>query len=253
MNRLQELSLIFKSYKTFPLSCYKNGTPLRRFQELYPTDYYSSQAEAFLQYHDYSQAQRGSDLPWWGKYFFSDAKGFRVMIISQDSLAKDAGSIVFFASLFPVCNSEQEFQRYVSGLNENQSFSYNSWRKVREQLNKWGIDLNYCYITDAAKVYKNGSWKDRDFDKKKSKELLQSEIKLCKPDLIVLLGTSGLALLNKNIKYGDVVEKGKPILINGKECVVAPFITGQGHTQKNFKERLDIASKVIQEKTQTTH
>ncbi|MBS4029845.1 MAG: hypothetical protein KGZ63_00225 [Clostridiales bacterium] len=204
MNKLQELSVIFKAYKTFPLSCYKNGVPLRRFQELYSADHYSSQIEAFMQHHDYPPVQRGSDLPWWGEYFFSNSKGFKVMIISQDSLAKDAGSIVFYANLFPVCNSEPEFRRYVSSLNENQSFSYRSLKKVRDQLNTWGIDLNHCYITDAAKVYKNGSWKDRDFDKKKSKELLQSEIELCKPDLIILLGTSGLALLNKNIKYGEV-------------------------------------------------
>jgi len=120
-------------------------------------------------------------------------------------------------------------------------------------LNTLGIDLKYCYITDAAKVYKNGSWKDRDFDKKKSKELLQSEIELCNPDLIILLGASGLELLNKNIKYGEAVERGKPIFINGRECVVTPFFTGQGPTQKNFKERLKIASKLIESKTKNNH
>ncbi|MBS4031994.1 MAG: hypothetical protein KGZ63_11330 [Clostridiales bacterium] len=92
MNKLQELSVIFKNYKIFPLACYKNGAPLRRFQELYPADHYSSQIEAFMQYHDYPHVPRGSDLPWWGEYFFSNSKGFRVMVISQDSLAKDAGS-----------------------------------------------------------------------------------------------------------------------------------------------------------------
>lgn len=245
--------MIFKAYKTFPLGYYNSGTPLRRFQELYPTNHYSLQVEAFMQHHNYSPVQRGSDIPWWGEYFFNDSKGFRVMIISQDSLAKDAGSIVFYANLFPVCNSEQEYRRYISVLSENQSFAYSSWKKVKDQLNTWCIDLKYCYITDAAKVYKDGSWKDRDFDKKRSKELLQSEIELCKPDLIILLGTSGLALLSKNIKYGEAVESGKPILINGIECVVTPFFTGQGHTQKNFKKRLNIASNLIESKTKNNH
>jgi hypothetical protein len=47
----------------------------------------------------------------------------------------------------------------------------------------------------------------------------------------------------------EAVERGKPILINGSECVVTPFFTGQGHTQKNFKEKLNIASKLIESKT----
>lgn len=46
-------------------------------------------------------------------------------------------------------------------------------------------------------------------------------------------------------QYGNVVECGEYLDFNGVRVVVSPFITGQGHTQKNYKERLDIASELI--------
>ena len=52
----------------------------------------------------------------------------------------------------------------------------------------------------------------------------------------------GLELM---VKYGDVIESREHLDLNEIRVVVSPFIIGQGHTQKNYKERLDIASELI--------
>jgi len=243
--KIELLSEIFSPYKIYPLLRYTEGSPVRNFQKLYPENYYSKAIEIFLSKHDYEPIRRGADLPWWGKKFFSKKEGYKVMIISQDSLSRDAGSIVLFAHLFNEINSQGEYDYYISGLNENQNFGYKNWRMVRDQFIRWNIDLDFCYITDAAKVYKEGSWKDGDFDRVRSKILLEREIDICEPDLIIMLGAKPLNLLKKRLKYSSIVEKGETISVKGIECVVSPFITGQGPTQRNYKKRLDIASEII--------
>jgi len=112
-------------------------------------------------------------------------------------------------------------------------------------LSEWGIDFDFLYITDASKVFKKGSWQDRDFDRKKSKDLLGAEIEFCNPDLIILLGSQPLHLLTETKNYAFAVESGKPIFIKGKKCVVSPFFIGNGPAQPNFKKRLKIASHLI--------
>ena len=103
------------------------------------------------------------------------------------------------------------------------------------------------YITDAVKVYKKDSWKDKNFDRQKSKKLLEDEIEFCNPGLIIILGKSPLCLLDKTKNYASVIESGKPILIQSKKCIVAPFLIGNGPTQPNFKQRLEIATYLIRE------
>jgi len=169
------------------------------------------------------------------------------MIISQDSLAKDAGSIVFWANLFGVIRDKYDYDRFTELLDDPKVFEYNKWQRVYNQLIKWKINLEYCYITDASKVYWPDLQNKKGFNKEASKRLLKKEIEFCKPDLIILLGGQPLKLLF-DIEYKDVVEKGEYIFLNGIPCVVSPFITGQGHTQKNYHKRLEIASKLILEK-----
>ena len=112
-------------------------------------------------------------------------------------------------------------------------------------LAQWNLDLSYLYITDAAKVYKKSSWKDRDFDNKLSKELLEKEIALCNPDLLIMLGNAGLSLLLPKVKYGDIVESQQPISIHSIKTIVAPFPIGNGPTQKNYPKRLQLATEKI--------
>ena len=165
------------------------------------------------------------------------------MVISQDSLAKDANSIVFWACLYSIIASEEEYKRLTQCLGEKKTFRFSSWKKIYDQLSEWGIDLRFCYITDASKVYKEGSWKDRDFDKIKSKKLLEEEIGHCKPDLLILLGAAPLAILDENLPYRDVV--GKQINLQGYKCIISPFLTGNALTQPDFKNRLKNASRLI--------
>lgn len=240
-NRIIKLSKLFAEYKAYPVSKYTSKSPMRCFQHLYPKNYFASQIKAFLKEHEYEPTQRGADLPWWGLKYFTDESGRRVMIISQDSQAEDAGSVVFWAFLYPMLRPEDkysEFTAYVGCL-------YKGWRTNFNQINAWKINLDFCYITDASKVYKDGSWKSRDFDHQKSKALLEKEIEFCNPDIVVILGASPLTLLLPGIKYADTVETEEPLLLDGRKCIVAPFPSGQGPTQKNFKKRLETASGLI--------
>jgi hypothetical protein len=246
MEKIIQLSKLFAEYQLYPNQCFSNDTPVKAFQRMYPDNSYAVQVDCFLKEHDYRPTRRGADLPWWGSSYFSDTKGFRTFIISQDSLSADAGSIVFFANLFPVCKTKEEYERYHSCLGPNQSFRYSSWFKLKELFEKWNLNFDFLYITDAAKIYKHGSWKDRDFDKPRSKKLLEKEIKFCNPGLIIILGQAGLSLLLPDAKYSDIVDMTKPFSILGIKTVVAPFPIGNGPTQPRFKERLDLATGKIQ-------
>ena len=239
------LAKLFAEYKIYPRQLFSEDSPVRAFQRIYPDNHYSTQIEQFLAQQNYEPVRRGADLPWWGSRYFSQEKGFRTVIISQDSLSADAGSIVFFANIFPVCYDQDEYEDYHSQLGENQSFRYSSWVKVRDLIIEWDLDFRFLYITDAAKVYKLKSWKDRDFDKKASKVLLEKEIKLCAPDLVIILGSSGVSLLLPDVKYGDIVDRGKPVSVVGYKTVVAPFPIGNGPTQKNYRPRLQKALELI--------
>jgi len=75
---------------------------------------------------------------------------------------------------------------------------------------------------------------------------LEAEIEFCNPDLIILLGAQPLRLLEENKNYGFVVETGKPILVQGRICVVSPFFIGNGPAQPNFQTRLKTATHLIE-------
>jgi len=245
MKKISELAKFFAKYKTYSKGCYNDCSPVKVFQRMFPENHYSEDLERLLSYQNYKSTQRGADLPWWGRKFFTKQIGFRILIVSQDSLAKDAGSIVLFSHLIPIINTEDRYKEYTDKLKLKKPFSFNGWNKIRTQLINWNINLDFLYITDAAKVYKKGSWGDRDFDRQNSKELLEAEIELCNPNLIILFGTLPLHLLDKTKNYASIVENGKAILIKGKKCVVSPFLIGNGPTQPNFKRRLEIASNLI--------
>lgn len=245
MEKIIQLSRLFLDYEIYPKPLFTNETPVKVFQKLYPQNHYSGEVEALLKLHDYNSVRRGSDLPWWGSKYFSEDQGSRVLIISQDSLSSDAGSIVFFANLFPVCNDREDYDWYCKRLSSNQSFRFSSWEKIKELLEQWALDLDFLYITDATKVYKMGSWKDRDFDKIRSKKLLEKEITFCKPDLLIILGNAGLSLLLPDVKYGNIVDKGMPISLLGIKTIVSPFPIGNGPAQPNFEKRLQLATNRI--------
>lgn len=244
-SKITDLADLFAKYKIYPKNRFTAGKPAVVFQETYPNNYYCRDLEFFLSRQIYDQTKRGADLPWWGNSFFSNKDGFRAMIISQDSLSIDSGSVVLFAHLMQVIDNESDYRKYGKNLIGSKQFSYKSWLRVKNQIVDWNINLDFLYITDGAKVYKDNSWKDRDFDYFKSKELLESEIRLCDPDLLIILGAQSLHLLDKSQNYKEAVESGINISILGKRTVVAPFLCGNGPSQKNFNERLLAASRVV--------
>jgi len=247
MEKIKELAQLFAKYKVYSKSCYDYYSPARTFRRMFPENHYSQDLKTFLSYQDYEPTQRGADLPWWGRGFFAKQKSFRALIVAQDSAARDAGSIVLFTHLMPIINNSAQYKDYTNRLNVKNPFRFSGWNKMKSQFIKWNIDLDFLYMTDASKVYKEGSWKDWDFDRKKSKELLESEIEFCNPDLIILLGTSPLYLLDNTVNYASVVEGGKPISILGRSCVVSPFLIGQGPSQKDFEIKLKTATYLIKE------
>lgn len=250
--RLEELARLFAGYRIYPASCYRADSPARVFQRMFPAEHYSRDIEILLRLQDYAPRQRGADLPFWGKKYFTEEKGLRVMIVSQDSLMKDAGSVVLYAHLMPVIQDKVEFRTYDDQVHAarpgGRSF-YASWRIVRDQLRAWNIDLDFLYLTDAKKVYTEGSWEDRDFDDVRSRELLKAEIELCDPDLLILLGRSPLAAVDEHLSYADILERKTIISVCGKTCIVAPFFFGMGRTQSGFREKMRTATELISQIT----
>ncbi|XOB40920.1 MAG: hypothetical protein ACKKMW_02525 [Candidatus Nealsonbacteria bacterium] len=86
MKKISELAQLFAKYKIYPKSCYNDCSPVKVFQRMFPKNHYSKDLEIFLSYQDYKPTQRGVDLLWWGKKFFTDELGFRILIVGQDSL-----------------------------------------------------------------------------------------------------------------------------------------------------------------------
>jgi hypothetical protein len=168
MKKISELAKLFAEYKIYPQIRYNDCSPVGVLQKKYPGNHYSKDLELFLSYQNYKPTRRGADLPWWGRKFFTKQVGFRILIVSQDSLTKDAGSIVLFSHLMPVINTEGRYKEYTDKLKLKKPFSFNSWNKIRTQLINWNMNPEFLYITDAAKVYKKGSWENRDFDWKKN-------------------------------------------------------------------------------------
>lgn len=245
MKKLEDLAQIFANYRIYPNQCYHDNSRVKIFQRDFPNNHYSKDLEILLSYQNYEPTQRGADLPFWGKEYFTDKKDFRVLIVGQDSQCIDAGSIILHSNLMSIDENEYANKRSFSELNKRSLTGLNE-RKV--QLTEWGIDFNFLYMTDASKVYKNGSWKNKNFDKEKSKELLEAEIEFCDPNLIILLGAPALNLLDNTKKYASVVISGEYIPIKGRCCVVSPFLGGTSPCRSEYKDGLKIATRLIKEK-----
>lgn len=247
MDKIAELGRIFSWYKTYPQDLYVFDSPLRNFQRMFPENHYGQDIEKFLSYQNYKSTQRGADLPWWGKYFFKNCSGFRIFIIAQNSRYKDVGSVVLAAYFLPINIDLDEFNRFACKM-DSEHFKYAKYMQVKNQITEWTIDIDYLYLTDAAKVYKEGSWSENDFDIRKSRKLLEEEIRICNPDLIILLGKEPLKIWGREKEYGVTFQDKRTIFIEDRESIVAPFFVGQGRTQKNFSQKIEIATNLIKEK-----
>jgi hypothetical protein len=246
MNVISDLSRMYSDYKIYPACTFYKGTPLRVFQEMFSDNYYSNDMNTFLQEHDYKPVRRGADLPWWGEYYFKDNSHKKALIISQDSLSADSGSVAFYAHIMQAVNNEAKFRNFYDELAEEyRRFGYSNWNKIKEMIKDWEIGFENIFITDASKVYLENS-SDK-FDLKKSRELLKKEIEFCKPDILILLGSKPLNLLAKEYVYATIVDKAELIKIEGINTVVCPFPVGNGRSQKNFNQRMDRSRQLIKD------
>lgn len=237
---------LFAEWDIYPRSCYVPGTPLREFQSLFPDSHFARDAEELLSAQPERSSRRGADLPWWGSRYFSEAPGRRTMIVSQDSLAPDAGSVAFFACLFGHCESKPDYLAYTSHLEDPKLFPYASWARIRALLQEdWALDLDLVYITDARKVYRLGPKQIARFNGSASRQLLQGEIEVTRPDLIVILGAPGVSLLFPDTTYADLVDERASRSMDGVPVVVSPFPIGNGRAQPGFAQRLQRATRRI--------
>lgn len=234
--KIEDLAKIFAKYEIYPKNGYTRGTPARLFQEKYPENYYSKNLERFLRYQDY-QVETGADLPWWGENFFTDEASKKAMIISQNSYAVGAGSVVFFAHLFGIIEKEEDYNDYNCNLdakylkkNKKSKWTWRSFLDVKEFIAGCYMNKDFIYITDAFKVDSN----------KESRNLIDEEIEFCKScgvKILIILGSEALSLLEgRNIKFKEVV--GEKIKVQGLDCVVVPFPTGQGKAGRNRPRKI---------------
>ena len=228
MNNFANLIKIFKDYKIYPKSRFIDKTFIRKFIEIYPNDSYSKDILRLIEVQDINSNIRGADLPWWGKKYFTDTKiTKKTFIISQDSDAVDAGSVVFHACIIPYIKDNANDKELINKFN-----GYGFYKPVFKLKNifmgEWNINLDYTYITDAKKVFTDNNKLKKNFDIEKSHELIIKEIEVGNPDIIVLLGNNALHCLVKDkLKLKKI--KNKPDFdFNGKRCIFAPFPVGQG-------------------------
>lgn len=232
--RISELSRVYCDYKIYPFESFNDKTFIRNFQQDFKDNYFSRDIDIFLEHHRYTQDRIGADLPWWGSKFFTNEEGFRIMIISQDSLSEDAGSVALYANLMPLMGVS-EYERYTRKFE-----GFSSWSLTKDFFRDMNIDLDFVFITDGRKVYPTKSLNyqgNSAENRKKRKSLIQSEslkfmnlqlslikeeIRVCNPDVIIVLGKS-INLFDKKVFPSNLYESDFCVEIEGIEYIVPPF------------------------------
>ncbi|NSW92571.1 MAG: hypothetical protein HPY74_18270 [Firmicutes bacterium] len=242
-NKIKHLAMIYRDYLIYPEECYSENSAVKKIIREYHDDHYSKEISYFLKFHKYKKVRRGADLPFWGRKYFSNEPGQRIMVIAKDSLAEDAGSTVFYACLMDKLD-EYQFSRFrkAQGIPP-----FKSWKRAKEFLLAIG-DLDYMFITDARKVYRDKN----NFDDEKSLELLNREIDFCNPDLVVLLGDATYNLFQFGIRYSTDVGM-LPLIRNGIIFVPAPFPSFANATyNERIGSTLDLIKYMLSEEIQNT-
>ncbi len=222
MEKISELAKLFAEYKIYPKEKFTTNTVTGWFLKNSDSYYAQDLKNDFLSEQNHQSEKRGTDLPFWGKGYFSNRKGKRIFIITQDSDTPDAGSVVFLAHLF---GNLDLYKKFRSAFGYNPEVAFKKYSKFI--LEECKLNLDFLYITDAKKVYENNSRKK--FDDYQSQALLEKERNFCHPDAIIFLGRSGLELLTgKKWKLIDYYQDNENIKIKGIDCFVFPFPTGRG-------------------------
>lgn len=224
---LIELSKVFSEYGIYPQNHFTSDKSLSVYEKYFPNDPYNNDLKIILEKQPLT-SKFGADLPWWGVNYFNHSPGKRIMAISQDTNAREAGSIALHSHLMGKNNLDKEIS------------VWKGMKTFKEFFDNFLSNYNYLYVTDAGKVRNPGNGK---IDKEKSAKLLFKEITICNPDLIIVFGINPTRILNltypseenisKEIKYAGIPNLNIPIERNGKKYVISPFLTGQGRYGKD--------------------
>lgn len=237
---LDRLTKLFGEYQIASIECLeREKSPYMLIKKHCGHTRYFQSIEQMKEMLPDKSIQRGADLPFWGeKYFLKDEKGLRTMIIAQDSLSEDAGSIVFYAPLLSLNWDKETYNTQFYNRLPKKTFGYNSYQDVLFALNSLQVNLDFLYLTDARKVYKanNLSKEQQKIDKVASFKFIKREIEIVKPQLIYLLGSQSFTLFGyKKEQFSEYVGR-KIIEVEHTPAIVAPFVTGNGNKGSN-KER----------------
>lgn len=241
---LDRLTKLYSEYQIASKKCLEHEkSPYMVIKKQCGHTKYFQSLEQFKERLPNKSEQRGADLPFWGKKYFSKGeKGIRTMIIAQDSLSEDAGSIVFYAPLLRLNLDKETYNTQFYNHLTKKTFGYNSCQDVLFALNSRQVDLDFLYLTDARKIYKanNLPKEQQKIDKVALFQFIKKEIEIVQPHLIYLLGSQAFTLFGyKGELFAEYVGK-KIIEIENTPAIVAPFVTGNGNKGNNkdrFVER----------------
>lgn len=229
MDIVRKVAKIFTKHGIYSRNRFESKScPLNVFKNLYPSDGYTAQINTFLDCQPALHLGLGADLPWWGTRYFSGDAGIRTMILSQDSRNPNSGSVCFYMPLMKEASDPSELRKIIRDYTDWDSFV--SFEKVKKFFNKCDFDYDFVYVTDAQKI--DVGWE----------HLLEEEIQLVKPDVIVCLGNMGLRYLTNERQpkvtkiidenYGRVALDNTVLPLMGRKPLVVAALfpsTGNGH------------------------
>jgi hypothetical protein len=211
---ISQLSEVFSRYDIYAQNRYKSSDcPLRVFQRMYPNSSYSSDIDVFLQSQPSVYTGDGADLPWWGDRYFSNDQGVRVMILSQDSRTPNGGSVTFYMPLIAdIEHNTSNLLRTIRSYNHWDPFV--SFNLTRNFLARCQFNYDFIYVTDARKIGKG--WEN----------LLEREIEVVKPDIIICLGNKGLSYLTnlKNPGITRIIDESDDIVLYAHDNVLRGLV-----------------------------
>lgn len=184
---LLELSKLFSEYKIYPQDDYTPEKSFKLYEKDFSNDPYVNDVNKILKAQP-SKSEYCADLPWWGVNYFDDSPGKRVMAISQDTNAKETGSIALHSHLIDKNNLNKEIIK-------------DRWKNMKlfkEFFDKFLNNYNYLYVTDARKAREKNKGLS---DNEKSIMLLKKEIEICNPNLIIVFGTGTARRIG--LKYSE--------------------------------------------------
>lgn len=212
---------------------------------------YFQMMDQFIQTQELTSDRRGADLPYIGERYFECDKGVRVMMITQDSDAPRAGSIVFLGPLLPEDYTMDEYRpikRKMYDFLTPWQFHSGSYRHAVEIFKEWGIDLSFLYLTDARKVHLPG--KD-EYDENLSLDIMEKEIEAVAPEILVPAGDVAFNFLRSftdrtiSTSVGDV-----GFFIKDIPVVRVPFFIGRARRKSNeiaFNQKSERTKKTLEE------